>query len=367
MAPLTSYNPDKANEDTTIFVAPDGTEYYRKPPSEDEESSAAQPASTDAANQTQGNGRVMQLLNRLFQKHGGTPVDPQEKEVTELLKLSKEEPHPRKEVPYPEWVGWVVACFAGAFVGYGVGMMSGVLGTALGAARLWYSIVCVLVGIGLVTGLKASVGTIWYTLGRRSARLPEGGPWWTIAVATVLTVTLIAAEVALGAVAFQTYLSRSTFSLPGAAADHAIPAIVLVLIALCVTMPLLILEAFSKYAMGRSSLSLEEETAARKQAEQERKQRLFEERARKAEEERLKQAQEEQRRRDREYQEYLEKHRKAQETWEKDQEKLLKYETLPDYQAFLKYLSEVLILRQRIHELKREITNYRISRGYGRP
>ncbi|MCX7799211.1 MAG: hypothetical protein N2109_02595 [Fimbriimonadales bacterium] len=320
------------------------------------------PASGEGADAPKGPARFFLLGHR---PTADAPLDGAA--VSAVPGWVEEKPYAGKETPYRDWIGWVVAVLAGMFVGYGVGMLSGVLGNALGLEKLYYTLGCMLIGVGLVTGMKAAVGTIWYTLGRRNAKSLSGGSWWSTVSALLITLAMIVAEVALGAAAFQTYLSRRVWTLPGAVAQHEVPWIVLILVALCVTMPLLVMEAYSKYAAGNFSLTLDEKNEAHREAVLEQKRRAWEEQRQRAEEERRRREQDELLRIDREQQEYEERLSEARERAKEDEELRRRLEKDPDFQAFQKYRTEIASVRLRIKKLEKQIVAYKISRGFQRP
>ena len=157
---------DEPLDERPEWIAEDGSVHYLKPGGDD--------ADADEADSKAGPARADSDGHRL------------EDEAVDL----QEEPYEPYAVPYPDWIGWLIAVFAGAFVGYGVGLLSGVLGSAVGSTRTVMTFVVLLVGIALVAGMKVAIGTMWFTVGRQTALRSNESQGLLISLAGLITALL---------------------------------------------------------------------------------------------------------------------------------------------------------------------------------
>ncbi len=285
-------------------------------------------------------------------------------------------------LPYWEYISWPLVLGAGAFIGVGIGKLTG-LEAQLGRAGVW---IFAALGLMLLAGVKLLLGLAWYPHGRQVAL--RGKSAWTLVVALLVTLVFVGAEASLGTVALRQYIVNTMIS-----SSELLPISLLFFVALCVSTPVLLCEAILQYWRGHSSPSMEERQREAYERFQEEQNRL----AREREEAERKRLEEEERRRREEHELRLqlirerEEHERrlreesvAQEAAQvreqeeeqrrrledalthvkEDREKLEGYRNRPDFQALMSTISRISACRFDIQRLEKEAAHYSKARGH---
>lgn len=286
-------------------------------------------------------------------------------------------------------LGYLLPLLVSMFVGFGLGTLAGFNVSKPGV----YLYLSLALGVAVIYGLKLLFHEKWFQYGS-SVALERKPLRLRFSALTALTVLMVVLEAVLGANALIQFSLKTAFD-----ATHSLQWAVAIPCAMAVTSPVMLLAAFSGYRMGRESVT-EAEVEARR-AEQiyqsdllryEREMNEFHRRrdewqrvqlqhfeARAALD--LKEAEECQARRIREAQQEeirrAEAHQRelalipepedAQAKWqrmESERQEMERYRKLPDYQALMQSIGRIAVLRLEISEARRELTNFKVSRGY---
>lgn len=252
---------------------------------------------------------------------------------------------------------WLFTLVIGAFVGLGLATIAGLTWRSDSVILTF----AVLLGIGVVGGLKMMVATLWRNLGHtKSLEQPTA---WPLVTALSLTALGCLLDAYLGSVAIHTYILDRAFN-----AKDVAPVMAFFPLALAITTPILLASAALAYMKGKRELT-DEEIANQ----------IRRDRDRKAENERQTRLEIQQARHER-YQDALESklkadhdaanraradHHEAVQSLEADRR--AQWESLkanPEFKCLQGLIGQIEVLNVEIEEAEKQLTGYRISRGY---
>ncbi|MCW5938584.1 MAG: cell envelope integrity protein TolA [Fimbriimonadaceae bacterium] len=241
---------------------------------------------------------------------------------------------------------WLLAVPVGAFIGYGLGKLAGLI-TAREPYWFWLAIV---LGVSLIVGLKLLLGKLWYGFGHKKSM--ERLKWYDVPLGLFATFTLIGLEAWLGGQALALYSRQNAMN-----SGEVLSFFVAFPMAIAISVGILLYSAVKGYQDGQAGLS---------EAELEERAHQRAEKIHRAEAERI----------DRQHQadlaawsEEKQRHEAANEAakrqFEAEKEEFDSVRKLPEYQALLGYVGRVSTLNILIEETKQDLDNYSISRGHG--
>jgi hypothetical protein len=313
-------------------------------------------------------------------------------------------PEARRSVRVLDVLAWAIPILPSVFVGFGLGTLAGL---HLDPERpKWNLVMPILLGAAVIYGLKVLFHAMWSALGARIALGQTKHYWVAFASAVLLTIVFLGLEGMLGANALVRYSAQTEFS-----SANRMQLMVALPIALAVTSPILLAAAFLGFRHGREEVTSEQKMLALQEAE-ERQARELAERNRRAEEQELIRRREleiqalEQESRDQQYRRELEAKQLEHEAelarrehelrlqWEEEDRarkralqdehrqelarkeadrlrrrdaeraELDSFRKHPDYVSLMQSLGRINVLRIEIERLRKEVTSFKISRGY---
>lgn len=301
-------------------------------------------------------------------------------------------------------LAWVLPLFPALFAGIGLGMLAGLIRNVRKPDHSFW--VPIFLGVAVIYGIKLLFHVIWRPIGVRVALGEFKGYGWVFASAVVITVLFLVLEALLGANALVQYSLRATVR----EEDRTMFAMAFP-IAIAVTSPILLSAAFIGFREGREKVTADQKRQALLEAEQRQALELAERRQRAQELELLRRRELEVRAieeeaKDQQVRRELEAKRLAHEAdlarrehelrlkWEEEdrvrqralqdehREELARKEAdrlrrrdaerseldsfrkHPDYVSLMQSLGRINVLRIEIERLRKEVTSFKISRGY---
>jgi hypothetical protein len=242
---------------------------------------------------------------------------------------------------------WLLAVPVGAFIGYGLGKLAGLI-TVREPYWFWLAIV---IGVSLIVGLKLLLGRLWYGFGHKKSM--DRLTWYDVPIGLLATFTLIGLEAWLGGQALVLYSRQNAMN-----SGEELGFFIAFPMAIAISVGVLLYSAVKGYHDGQAGLS---------EAELEERAHQRAEKIHQAEVERI----------DRQHQADLaswnEEVRRleaaneaAQRQYEAEKEEFEAVRKLPEYQALLGYIGRISTLNILIEDTKKDLDNYSISRGHGR-
>jgi hypothetical protein len=215
--------------------------------------------------------------------------------------------------------------------------------------------------VSVVGGLKLLLSQLWRIVGHEKAL---GNRLWGPAIlATLVTIGGCAIDAHLGASALRTYMLNRAFS-----AEDVPPYGQLFLLALAITCPLLLASAAVSFEKARREPSREERELARHEREAERREAEHRDRLAKQEAERAKHRAALQSKIDGDHASEVDRANKKYEELKRiDGERSVdweEYRNNAEYKCLQGLIGQIEVLGVEIAEKERELTNYKISRGY---
>ena len=260
---------------------------------------------------------------------------------------------------------WTIAVLVGTFIGYGLGKITGL---PIDQQPILLGLFLTL-GAGVIVGLKLLLHKMWEEYGRSVRR--SNPSKWLLALFTTLTLAFCAAEASLGANALVTYSRRVSFR-----AEDALSFWIALLIAAAISTPILLFSAFKGYGKGVRTMTAEDERVQMDEIRSEHR-RVVDENLRIRKESATKQLEMLQMQFEADMQAKQEAHAlrmreyeaecaRKREDYEKERREFEHYKTAPDYEALLGYVGRVNALNVQIADVEKQLTGFKISRGYER-
>jgi hypothetical protein len=260
---------------------------------------------------------------------------------------------------------WAIAVLVGTFIGYGLGKITGLpIDQQPAMLGLFLTL-----GAGVIIGLKLLLHKMWEEYGRSVRR--QTASKWLAGLFTTLTIAFCAAEAALGANALVTYSRRVSFT-----AEDALSFWIALLIAGAISTPILLFSAFKGFGKGVRTLTVEDERV-RIEAASAARQRVVDENLAIRKESASRQLEmlekqfeadlaAKQQVHELRMQEYQAECNRRREDYEREKQEFEHYKTAPDNEALRSYIGLIDALNLQIAEAEKQLTSYKIGRGYER-
>lgn len=194
---------------------------------------------------------------------------------------------------------------------------------------------------------------MWYSYGRKVS--VEAARKWDFVIPTSVFLFLCTAEVTLGALAFHRYITNNAFD-----ASQMVGFWLLVIVAGAISTPLLIFEATTKFGKGKDSVQKDEREASALEAQRQKEAARIEALNQLA----MNRYEQEIRQYESRVQREVTSHAKALEKQREDLNEFEQYRNEPDYQALLKAIGRINVIRTEISRLESRINSIKISRGH---
>jgi hypothetical protein len=252
---------------------------------------------------------------------------------------------------------WVFALFVGYFIGLGLVTIAGMNWKA----EPFLHIPAFFVGVSVVAALKLLVSQAWRLVGQAQALSRKYA--WRIVLALLVTVGGCGLDAHLGASALRKYMEDRAFD-----ATSVPDYWQLLLLALAITSPLLLASGFFAYEKAHREPSREEREHARHEREAERREAERRARLAKQEAEKAKHRAALQNKLDGDHASQVDlANKKYEELKRIDGERSIdweEYRNNAEYKCLQGLIGQIHVLTVEISEKERELTSYRISRGY---
>lgn len=252
---------------------------------------------------------------------------------------------------------WILMIVPGAFIGIGLVTIAG-MNWKVNPAIIPYAW---LLGISVICGLKILLAQLW----RLVAHAHALGEAWIAKFILASTVTLggVALDANLGAMALHTYLEAKAFR-----ASDVPPYAVLFWLAMAIAGPLLLASAALSYLSGKKEPTTEEREAKRRELLLDRLEKERQDRKAKAEAEREKYREALLAKIDSDYGDKVDQAKRKYDALKAlDNERAEDWANLKNHAEFKclqGLIGQIGVLTVEIAEKERELTNYKISRGF---
>lgn len=260
---------------------------------------------------------------------------------------------------------WAIALLVGAFIGYGLGKITGLpIDQQPALLGLFLTM-----GAGVIVALKLFLHKMWEEYGRAVRRASPTKS--LLALFTTLTFLFCAAEASLGANALVTYSRRVSFR-----AEDALSFWIALLIAAAISTPILLFSAFKGYGRGVRTMTAEDERVRADEIKAEHR-RVVDEGLRIRQESAAKQLELLQRQFEADMHAKQEAHALRMREYEAEcirrredhaaeRREFEHYKSAPDYEALLSYVGQIHALNVQIADVEKRLTSFKIGRGYER-
>ncbi|MDQ2985472.1 MAG: hypothetical protein M3R13_01965 [Armatimonadota bacterium] len=255
---------------------------------------------------------------------------------------------------------WAIALLVGAFIGYGLGKITGL---PIDQRPILLGLFLTM-GAGVIVGLKMLLHKMWEEYGRSVRRSTASK--WLLALFTTLTFAFCAAEAALGANALITYSRRVAFR-----AEDALSVWIALLIAAAISTPILLFSAFKGYGKGVRTMTAEDERIQMDAIKSEQR-RVVDENLRIRKESATKQLELLQRQFEADMnakqeahalrlREYENECARKREDYENERREFEHHKTAPDYEALLSYVGRVNALNVQIADAEKRLSTFKMA------